>query len=627
MLEKDLILKKALDLAKYAAEGSQWADQFTGTNVPCVPIKQVNYSANKKAKPINSKITANNGRKCYRCGSNKHLANDKNCPASKITCNNYKKLGHYSKYCLLKDTTKTVNKPNVSVKNISSKDVIDSTKDFADTMQILQTKCYSVHSSFVNNEDHNYLNVKVNDVNIKFIVDTGSQATLIPQFLFKKMNTALKPASAVLADYHGEIITTLGECEVQVTKNADNFTALAFVTLNGNHALLGKSWISRMQHVDWNTLLLDSHPSLPCNNVSSSSNVDHLIDEYKDVFEDNPKHKVRNKLAHLVLRDEATPKFLPSRNVPLAIKPLVETEINRMVEMGFWTPVTESEWATPLVPVVKADGGIRLCGDYKVTVNSQFEVAHHPLPTNEELFITLSGSKVYSKIDLCHAFNQLEMDEKSANLCTVNTTKGLFKVNRLPYGIASSSALWQRTVDSVLNHHEGVICFVDDILISAPDQVTHDHRLRKVLDTLRQYNMHIKLSKCALSVDSVSYLGVKIDALGIHKTDDKIKAIKNAKVPTSSADVKSFMGLVTFYARFVPSLATIAAPLYQLTKKDVPFHWSEKCSNAFNELKSELCSNRVLTCYKPDLPLKLVCDASSVGVGAVLAHVFSSGEE
>ena len=138
-----------------------------------------------------------------------------------------------------------------------------------------------------------------------------------------------------------------------------------------------------------------------------------------------------------------------------------------MVKQGYWTPVSQSKWATPLLPVPKKDGGVQICGDYKPTVNTQIEIAHHPLPTVELITSKLSGNTVFYKIDLKTAFQQLELDEASKELCTVNTNKGLFKVNRLQFGVASSPALWQRTMDSILINLPGVCCFVDDILVAA----------------------------------------------------------------------------------------------------------------------------------------------------------------
>ena len=224
----------------------------------------------------------------------------------------------------------------------------------------------------------------------------------------------------------------------------------------------------------------------------------------------------------------------------------------------------------------KKDGGVQICGDYKPTVNTQIEIAHHPLPTVELITSKLSGNTVFSKIDLKAAFQLLELDEASKGLCTVNTSKGLFKVNRLPFGVASSPALWQRTIDSILTNLPGVCCFVDDILVAAKTESEHLNRLRAVFKRLQENDMCIKPEKCIFITKEISYLGFKIRDKGLFKTNEKIKAIKESLAPTNVSEVRSFLGLVTFYSKYIPNLATMAAPIYQLTRENIPFDWNEE---------------------------------------------------
>ena len=193
------------------------------------------------------------------------------------------------------------------------------------------------------------------------------------------------------------------------------------------------------------------------------------------------------------------------------------------------------------------------------------------------------------------------MDDASKELCTVNTNKGLSKVNRLPFGVTSSPALWQRTIDSILTNFPGVCCFVDDILVAAKTESEHLNRLIAVFKRLHDNDVHIKPEKCVFLTKEISYLGFKITDKGLFKTDEKIRAIKESQAPTNVSEVRSFLGLVTFYSKFALNLSTMTAPIYQLTRKNVPFDWNEACQNAFKSLKQELCSNRFLTYYNPNL--------------------------
>lgn len=151
--------------------------------------------------------------------------------------------------------------------------------------------------------------------------------------------------------------------------------------------------------------------------------------------------------------------------------------------MGILKKVEHSDWATPLGPVVKPNGKIRLCGDFKVTLNLCLDVYKHPLPKLEEIFTTLSRGKFFSKINLQQAYLHLGVEEDRQSLLTIKTHQGLFRFTRLPYGIASAPAIWQRTMEQVL---QGVCVFLDDICVTAPTEDLHAQRLEQVLERLQE---------------------------------------------------------------------------------------------------------------------------------------------
>ncbi|XP_021353194.1 uncharacterized protein K02A2.6-like [Mizuhopecten yessoensis] len=331
--------------------------------------------------------------------------------------------------------------------------------------------------------------------------------------------------------------------------------------------------------------------------------------------------------AKLNLKPDAVPKFCKSRPVPYAIRPKVEAEINRLVEENVLTKVTYSEWATPIVPVIKKDGSVRICGDFKGTVNPRLEVDQYPLPKTRDIFASLVGGQKFSKLDLQHAYLQMEVCEESKPILTVNTEKGLYQFNRLVYGIASAPAIWQRAMDTVLQGIPGTQCIIDDMLITGDSDKEHLRNLKAVLERLDQYGLRLKKEKCEFFKTKVSFCGHEIDAEGLHKSETKVKAMNEAPAPRDVSELRAFLGLVNYYGRFIPNLAAVLHPLHELLQKDHKWHWSESCQAAFAEVKGLVTSKEVLTHYDPEKPVRLACDASPKGLGAVLSHVMNDGSE
>ncbi|XP_029696863.1 uncharacterized protein K02A2.6-like [Takifugu rubripes] len=307
--------------------------------------------------------------------------------------------------------------------------------------------------------------------------------------------------------------------------------------------------------------------------------------------------------------------------------PNTEKTENFQVESGVLEPVTTSEWATPIVPVPKKNGGIRTCGNFKVTLNPVLAAEQYQLPLIEDLFAGLVGGKKFSKIDLNQAYLQMHVEEQSRKLLTINTHKGLFRYRRLPFGITSAPALFQRAMDQILTGLPGVQCYLDDILCTGANNEEHLRNLDATLQRLEEYGLRVRKDKWEFFKPSVEYLGHVIDAEGLHTAPSKITAIVDAPPPQNISQLRSFLGLLNYYGRFTPNLASLLQPLHELLCKDKMWKWTENCQAAFQEAKDVLTTLQVLTHFNPSLALQLACDASPYGVGAVLSHVMPNGEE
>lgn len=211
-----------------------------------------------------------------------------------------------------------------------------------------------------------------------------------------------------------------------------------------------------------------------------------LLQRYRDKL-DPLSTKIRDIQASLTAKEHIKPVFLKVRTVPFKLLPLVEQELQTLVQNGILEKVNTSKWATPIVPVLKKNNRVRIC----VTINPNLLVDEHPLPTVDELFATLAGGIKFSKIDLQHTYLQMEVHETDRELLTLNTHRGLYKSTRLMYGVASVPGIWQREMENILRDIPGVSMFLDDIKITGPNNETHLQCLEQVLQRLADANIRI----------------------------------------------------------------------------------------------------------------------------------------
>ena len=203
----------------------------------------------------------------------------------------------------------------------------------------------------------------------------------------------------------------------------------------------------------------------------------------------------------------------------------------------------------------------------------------------------------------------------------------MFRIERLNFGVSSAPAIFQSVMERVLSSVKNVVCYLDDILITTRSVEEHKTVLSEVLQRLERHNIKAKLSKCEFFKSAVNYLGYKINKEGQHPTEEKVRAITDVPVPTNVTEFRSWLGLINYHGRFQRSLASILGPLHELLRKDVTWRWSDACQKAFDACKTQLSSSKVLVHYDTAKPLKLDCDASSYGVGAVLSHMMKDGSE
>ena len=261
-------------------------------------------------------------------------------------------------------------------------------------------------------------------------------------------------------------------------------------------------------------------------------------------------------------------KFHKARPVPYALAEKVKGELDRLEKNGVLRKIENSEYASPIVIVPKADGTLRICGDYKVSINKDIADFEYHLPTAEEIFATLAGGNKFTKIDLSQAYAQVKVAESSKKFLTINTIQGLYEVQRLPYGIKTAPHIFQAMMDRVLQGIPGVCCYIDDIICTAPTDAEHLQRLEEILRRLEKHGIRAKKEKCSFMSESVVYLGHIIDKKGKHPHPSKVKSIKESKAPKNVSELRSFLGIVNYYGQYIRNLSTVLAPLNELLRKE-----------------------------------------------------------
>ncbi|XP_052895733.1 uncharacterized protein K02A2.6-like [Anopheles moucheti] len=328
---------------------------------------------------------------------------------------------------------------------------------------------------------------------------------------------------------------------------------------------------------------------------------------------------------HLQLRQESRPVFRPKRPVAYAMEDAVNNELDRLEKLGIITPCDYSDWAAPVVVVRKANGKIRLCGDYSTGLNAALHPHEYPLPLPQDIFSKLARCVTFTQIDLSDAFLQVEIEEKSRPLLTINTHRGLYYYNRLPPGIKVAPGSFQQIMDKMLAGVNGVSAYMDDVIVGGKTQEEHDAALKETLQRIKDYGFTIRKEKCSFNKPEIRYLGHIIDSRGLRPDPAKIDAIKKLPSPTDVTGVRSFIGAINFYAKFIPNMRKLRYPLDKLLLTGSAFQWTTECQKVFEQFKALLSTELLLTHYDPKRDIVVSADASSVGLGATLCHKYPDG--
>ncbi|XP_055532770.1 uncharacterized protein K02A2.6-like [Wyeomyia smithii] len=344
-----------------------------------------------------------------------------------------------------------------------------------------------------------------------------------------------------------------------------------------------------------------------------------LKEQFNDVFQKDFSKPIKGFEAELILKDNP-PIFKKAYNVPYRLRDKVSVYLDKLEKEKVIMPINTSEWASPIIIVIKKNNDIRLVIDCKVSLNKYIIPNTYPLPTAQDLFAGLAGCKVFCALDLEGAYTQLSLSERSRKFMVINTIKGLYTYNRLPQGATSSASIFQPVMDQVLKGIDNVYCYLDDVLIAGKNLEECKQKLYSVLERLSSANIKVNWEKCKFFVSDLPYLGHILSEKGLLPCLNKISTIQKATVQRNVTELKSYLGLLNYYNRFLPGLSTKLYHLYNLLKSNVKYVWDINRERAFQESKNMLIKTDFLEFYDPLKPVVVVTDASGYGLGGVNSH-------
>ncbi|UYV62886.1 hypothetical protein LAZ67_2002246 [Cordylochernes scorpioides] len=596
-LDSELTLEKAVKMVRQQeAVRQQQVDlqrPSTSQKVNQVKFNSKKQSPKQQQQPSRKKEkSAKTRSRCPKCGGFTHREGQA-CRAEGQRCNLCSKTGHFANCC-----------PDKQAKTAEVKAVSELDEEIG---FLLEVSAVEDSSNLDNDEDECRrrwtAEIQVNGKQVKFKLDSQADVTCVPLCLFKKIM--------------GQQRLVESDINLRAAEFSEIQTVGMFISTlrNGNYEIKEKIYVIRRL----------SEPLLSrraCELLNLARRIEVVatrinpIKEFPEVFEG--LGQIGNPY-EIKLKPGAKPYAVHTpRRVPIPLMEKLKTRLEELEKAGIIAQVNvATEWCAPTVIAGKPNGDIRLCVDLS-RLNEHVQREVHPMPVVEHMLGQLGEARFFSKLDANSGFHQIPLSPDCQHLTTFITPFGRYKYCRMPFGISLAPEYFQRVMSIILQGMDGVMCYLDDILIFASDSKTHDRILRLVLRKLKEAKVTLNKAKCVFGVPRINFLGHILDEDGIRPDPAKIEAVAKMPAPTDVHGVRRFLGMVNHLGRFVENLSEIVAPLNQLLVKGQDFVWDCSQERAFRKLKELLTTQPILAAYDVRKPTMVSSDASSYGLGAVL---------